>query len=39
MRPDVVMVMGASVDGRITTGPGRNVVEWTALASTRGCCA
>jgi riboflavin biosynthesis pyrimidine reductase len=28
-RPAIVMVMGASVDGRITTGPGRNVQEWT----------
>jgi riboflavin biosynthesis pyrimidine reductase len=30
MRPEVVIVMVASVDGRITTGPGRNVTEWAA---------
>ncbi|PSR33310.1 MAG: hypothetical protein C7B46_10230 [Sulfobacillus benefaciens] len=30
MRPQVVVVMGASVDGRITTAPGRNVGEWAA---------
>lgn len=29
MRPQVLLAMAASVDGRITTGPGRNVVEWS----------
>ncbi|NMP22703.1 RibD family protein [Sulfobacillus harzensis] len=29
-RPEVIIIMGASVDGRITTAPGRNVTEWIA---------
>lgn len=28
-RPKIILNMFASVDGRITTGPGRNVAEWT----------
>ena len=30
MKSQVVVVMGASVDGRITTAPGRDVGEWAA---------
>ncbi|MCL6443458.1 MAG: RibD family protein [Alicyclobacillus sp.] len=31
IRPKIVVIMFASVDGRIATARGRNVVEWTAL--------
>ncbi len=30
MRPRVLLAMSSSVDGRISTGPGRNVTEWSA---------
>jgi riboflavin biosynthesis pyrimidine reductase len=30
-RPEIVVIAMASVDGKITTAPGRNVTEWTAL--------
>ena len=30
MWPQVVLSMGASVDGRITTAPGRDAGEWMA---------
>jgi len=30
-RPTVIVNMFASIDGRITTGPNRNVAEWTKL--------
>lgn len=36
MRPTVLMIMSASVDGRITTGPGRNVDEWSVRWPDRG---
>ncbi|MBL0386825.1 hypothetical protein JJB07_09180 [Tumebacillus sp. ITR2] len=29
-RPKIIAVLFSSIDGRITTGPGRNVYEWTA---------
>lgn len=29
-RPEVILNVFSSLDGRITTAPGRNVVEWTA---------
>lgn len=31
LRPKVVVIMLASVDGKIATGPGRNVTEWAAM--------
>jgi riboflavin biosynthesis pyrimidine reductase len=30
-RPNVVVIVFASIDGRLTTAPGRNVTEWAAL--------
>lgn len=31
LRPKVVVIMMASVDGKIATAPGRNVTEWAAM--------
>ena len=39
MRPTVLMIMSASVDGHITTGPGRNVDEWSGRWPDRGAPA
>ena len=30
-RPEILVIVMASVDGKLATAPGRNVTEWTAL--------